>query len=195
MAQTESVSEEIMLPMISARNNLTVGILIAVALAVILHFFFRRTAKGFEMNIVGISPQAARFSGIHINKTIYHTMFLSAGIAGLCGAVYVFGYLGGAGYIDDFSPGFGFDGVAVSALAGGNPLACIASSLLFGGLKAGTIRLNIMTNAPKEFVDLIQAVAIILIAAPKITSAFEAWVRKRTDRAEGAKKRSAARRQ
>ncbi len=168
VAQTQSIRKEIMLPMLSERNNLSIGIILAVVLAVILHFYFRRTVKGFEMNIVGRSSVVARFSGIHINQTIYHTMFLSGGIAGLCGAVYVLGYLGR--YINDFSPGFGFDGVAVSALAGGNPLMCIASSLLFGGLKAGAIRLNIMTKAPKEFVDLIQAITIILIAAPRLTA-------------------------
>ena len=190
VAQTESVSEDIMLPMLSKRNNLSIGIIVAVILAVVLYLFFRYTAKGFEMNIVGRSPQAAKFSGIHINKTIYHTMFLSGGIAGLCGAVYVLGYLGR--YIDDFSPGFGFDGVAVSALAGGNPLACIASALLFGGLNAGTIRLNIITKAPIEFVDLIQAVAIILIAAPKITASVEAWVRRKAAGAKREKQQSAA---
>lgn len=190
VAQTQSVSKDIMLPMISERNSLSIGIIIAVLLAVILYFYFKRTAKGFEMNIVGNSSLVARFSGIHINKTIYHTMFLSGGIAGLCGAVHVLGYLGR--YINNFSPGFGFDGVAVSALAGGNPLACIASALLFGGLKAGSIRLNIMTKAPKEFVDLIQAVAIILIAAPKLTSSFEAWWRKKTNNAKQANQQSPA---
>lgn len=190
VAQTSSVSKDIMLPMLSGRNNLSIGIIIAVVLAVILYFYFKCTAKGFEMNIVGNSPTVARFSGIHINQTIYHTMFLSGGIAGLCGAVHVLGYLGR--YINDFSPGFGFDGVAVSALAGGSPLACIASSLLFGGLKAGSIRLNIMTKAPKEFVDLIQAVAIILIAAPKLTSSFDLRMRKKTNNAKGKKQQSPA---
>lgn len=190
VAQTSSVSQDIMLPMISARNNLSVGILMAVALAVILSFYFKRTATGFEMNIVGSSPLVARFSGIHINKTIYQTMFLSGGIAGLCGAVHVLGYLGR--YINNFSPGFGFDGVAVSALAGGNPLACIVTSLLFGGLKAGSIRLNIMTKAPKEFADLIQAVAIILIAAPKLTSSLESWMNEKSNNANRAKKEASA---
>lgn len=193
VAQTQSISKDIMLPMLSARNNLSIGIIIAVVLAVILHFYFKRTAKGFEMNIVGNSPMVARFSGIHINKTIYQTMFLSGGIAGLCGAIHVLGYLGR--YINDFSPGFGFDGVAVSALAGGSPLACIVSALLFGGLKAGTIRLNIMTKAPKEFVDLIQAVAIILIASPKLTSSFEAWMRKKSNNAKQAKQQPPAQQQ
>lgn len=190
VAQTQSVSEDIMLPMLSQRNNLSIGILIALALAVVLYFYFKRTARGFEMNIVGNSPAVARFSGIHINRTIYHTMFLSGGIAGLCGAIHVLGYLGR--YINDFSPGFGFDGVAVSTLAGGNPLACIASSLLFGGLKAGAIRLNIMTKAPMEFVDLIQAVAIILIAAPKLTSSLEAWGRKKSNRVKETEQQSPA---
>lgn len=190
VAQTGSVSKEIMLPMLSERNNLSIGIIIAVALAVILWFYFKRTAMGFEMNIVGSSPLVARFSGIHMNKIIYRTMFLSGGIAGLCGSIHVLGYLGR--YINDFSPGFGFDGVAVSALAGGSPLACIASSLLFGGLKAGSIRLNIMTKAPKEFVDLIQAVSIILIAAPKLTSSFESWKYKKSDNANRTIKPSSA---
>lgn len=188
VAQTKSVSENIMLPMLSERNNLSIGIIIAVVLAVILYFYFKRTAEGFEMNIVGNSPMVARFSGIHINKTMYHTMFLSGGIAGLCGAIHVLGYLGR--YVNDFSPGFGFDGVAVSALAGGNPLVCIISALLFGGLKAGAISLNIITKAPKEFVDLIQAVAIILIAAPKLTPSFETWRRKKCNNVKRAKQQS-----
>lgn len=43
-----------------------------------------------------------------------------------------------------------------------------------------------------EFVDLIQAVAIILIAAPKLTSSLEAWGRKKSNRVKEAEQQSPA---
>lgn len=170
MAQTKLVHDSARLTMLSERAQLSVGIIMAVILALLLYYLAEHTVYGYELKISGLSAQAAKFSGINVTGAVLKAMVLSGAVAGLGGAVYLLGSFGR--YVDGFSPGFGYDGIAVSALANGNPLGCILSALLFGGLKAGSVKLNIMTRIPVEFVDLIQAIIIILISAPLLTRSF-----------------------
>ena len=63
-------------------------------------------------------------------------MLPSGAIAGLAGAEQVLGVYGA--FYDNFSPGYGFDGIAVAMLANSNPLGVILSAFLFGALNSGS---------------------------------------------------------
>ena len=52
------------------------------------------------------------------------------------------------------------------ALAADSPLAVILSGIIFGALRAGSMVLNRTTGIPTEFIDVIQALIILLVAAP-----------------------------
>ena len=45
-----------------------------------------QSTLGFEIRTVGANPQAARYAGIAVGRTIVLTMALSGGLAGLAGA-------------------------------------------------------------------------------------------------------------
>lgn len=55
------------------------------------------------------------------------TMFISGGLAAMAGVSMALGVNGR--YIEGFSPGYGFNGIAVSSLASGNPLMVGVSAL------------------------------------------------------------------
>lgn len=177
LSQTRLVHDSSRLYMISERSQLSIGIFIVIAIAVLLYFLVEYTVFGYEMKISGLNAKTAHFSGINVKGTILKSMILSGAIAGLGGGIYLLGSFGR--YVDGFSPGFGYDGMAVCVLANGNPILCILSALLFGGLKAGSVKLNIMTRVPVEFVDLIQVMIIILISAPLLTKSFTKILRRR----------------
>ena len=65
-------------------------------------------------------------------------MMLSGAIAGLAGAEQVLGVYGA--FYDNFSPGYGFDGIAVAMLANFNPIGVILAAFLFGALNSGQRR-------------------------------------------------------
>ncbi len=45
-------------------------------------------------------------------------------------------------FIDGFSPGYGWDGLAVALIGGLNPFGVVLASILFGALRSGGMVMN-----------------------------------------------------
>jgi simple sugar transport system permease protein len=112
-----------------------IGILYALIAAVILYVIFKYSKWGYELKVIGDNPQAARYAGMNLTRTIILTMIISGGLAGLAGM----SELAGAVHRlqDGFSPGYGFTAIIVAWLGRLNPLAIIVVGYLFGGLLVG----------------------------------------------------------
>lgn len=164
MAQTARFSESVWIPKLVDKTQLTAAIIIAVVLCVLIKLLFERTVVGYEIKCVGLNLKASETAGIKIGKIMIIAMVLSGSIAGLLGGTHVLGV--DHRLIADFSSGYGFDGIAVAALAADSPLGVILSGIIFGALRAGCMVLNRTTGIPTEFIDVIQAFIILLVAAP-----------------------------
>lgn len=164
VAQTERVVEAAMLPRIIQKYQLTIAIFIAIGACILVKYFIDRTTMGYEIKSVGLNPIAAETAGINISKIMVISMLISGAIAGLAGAGQALGV--DRRFIEGFSPGYGFDGIAVAALAADSPIAVIFSGIIFGALRAGAMVLNRTTNIPTEFTSVIQALVVIFVAAP-----------------------------
>jgi simple sugar transport system permease protein len=108
------------------------GLVLGIVVAVILWWVLYRSRWGFEIDLTGDNPSAARYAGINIVRNTVLAMMLSGGIAGLAGMSEISGVvhrLQGA-----ISPGYGFTGIIVAWLAKLNPLVVIPVSILFGAL-------------------------------------------------------------
>jgi len=73
--------------------------------------------------------------------------------------------------------------IAVAALAADSPVGVIFAGIVFGALRAGTMELNRTTSIPVEFVNVIQAMVVILVAAPLLVKELKrlnpaGWSRK-----------------
>ena len=155
--QTPAIHPTAVLPQLT-QSGLHWGILIAVGCVVGFAFFMSRSVLGFELKAVGQGPDAARASGISVPGMIVLAMVLSGGLAGLAGSVEVLGVH--HKFYDQFSPGYGFDSIAVAILGGNTAIGTALSALLFGILRNGAIGMQLATNTPKEIVTLIQAIVI-----------------------------------
>ena len=82
-------------------------------------------------------------------------------IAGLGGLNYVLGYK--HYYEEGFAGGAGFLGIAVAIVGRNNPFGVVLAALLFATISQGGLAVNAIV--PKEFVDVLQAVVIIAVAA------------------------------
>jgi len=174
VAQTERVLETAQLPRIFQQYQLTIAILLAVAACILVKLFMDRTALGYEIRAVGLNPDAAETAGISKAK-------VSGCIAGLAGASHVLGV--DRRLINGFSNDYGFSGISVAALAADSPVGVIFAGIVFGALRAGTMELNRTTSIPVEFVNVIQAMVVILVAAPLLVKELKrlnpaGWSRK-----------------
>lgn len=108
------------------------GLLIGLIAAGILWWIMYRSKWGFEIELTGDNPKAARYAGVNIARNTILVMMLSGGLAGLAGMSEISGVvhrLQGA-----ISPGYGFTGIIVAWLSKLNPLVVVPVSILFGAL-------------------------------------------------------------
>ncbi|SDK23088.1 ABC transporter permease [Natronincola ferrireducens] len=164
VAQTERILPSATLVRLFSGSQITIAFIIAIVTAISIEYMLKKTLFGYEVRVVGLNPKAAETAGIKTKRILLYTMFLSGAIAGLAGATQILGVQ--RRFVDHFSAGFGFDGIAVAALAANNPLGVILSGILFGALRAGSMTLNRITNIPADIVGIIQSLVIIFVAAP-----------------------------
>ena len=102
-------------------------------------------------------------------------MSIAGGLAGLAGAIEVCGVH--HTFYAQFSPGYGFDGIAVALLARNHPLAVIPAAVLFGALRTADRWLQLGAGVPRDLVIIIQAAAILAVG---VQGAFARLASRRT---------------
>lgn len=142
-------------------TNFSAGFFLALITATLFAFLLRRTALGYEIRAVGLGADAARANGILVPRTLVTAMCLSGALAGLAGAVEVLAVH--HRFLDQFSPGYGFDSIAVALLGNLNASGVTFAALLFGGLKSGANEMSSLTQTPAQITGVIQAVVILAI--------------------------------
>lgn len=168
--QTKRILETAEIGRLFEGNSLSVAIIFALMLILLFHWIMKNTVIGFRIRACGKNQLAAETAGINSNRVAVMTMFCSGAVAGLGGALLVSGTY--YRFIMDFSAGYGFEGVAVATLAGLNPLGLIVSGILWGGIKSGAVSVNRIASIPMDVIAIIQALVVILVAAPKVTDAI-----------------------
>jgi len=133
--QTAQVVAAAQLPRILSGTRLHLGLLIAILALVFYYVYLWHTKRGFELRVIGQNDEAARYAGMNPRKAILTAMFLAGGMGGLAGAVEILGVQ--YRLIQSFSPGYGFDGIAVALRGRNTPLGIMLSSILFGLLRSG----------------------------------------------------------
>jgi simple sugar transport system permease protein len=142
------------------------GFFIALAVAAFIYWFLWKTTLGFEIRTVGANVRAARYAGINVGRNIVLAMALSGALAGMAGANEVLAVnhnVAGA-----FSPGYGFDSIALALLGGGHPAGVVMAALLFGTLRNGATRMQSLADIPIDIIVIVQAMVVMFIAAPAI---------------------------
>lgn len=173
VAQTELIPEGIWFSRLLTRSQLTYALFLLLAVAILLYIFLWKTSVGYQLRAVGANPSAAGTAGIPVNRYLIGAMTLSGGIAALAGVTEVFGKY--HRFIEGFSPSFGFTGIAVAILGRNHPAGVLLTSLLFGMMDMGSLRMSRETAVSTNMVTVIQSLVILLVAAPELIK----WSRKR----------------
>lgn len=157
------------LPALVPDTRLTIGFVLAVAVAFVLRFVLARTVFGFELRAAGEAPEAARRAGVDLARTALVAMALSGAIAGLGGATIVMGVL--HRFNGGLSPGYGFIGIAVALVGNLDPLFIIVAAFAFGILQSGAIAMQAEAQVPRDVVSLIEGLVIIALAGRRVIAA------------------------
>jgi ABC-type uncharacterized transport system permease subunit len=151
------------LPRIVDGTRIHIGLIIALALTVVVYLVIYRTKWGYALRMTGLNEKFAKYSGIKVVGIVILAQAIGTGLAGLGGAVEMLGLY--RSFIFLQSPRYGWDGLIVSVLSRGNPLAVPFAALFLAYIRVGADILNRASSIPPEIVAIVQAVIILLIAA------------------------------
>ncbi|MBE0699442.1 MAG: ABC transporter permease [Anaerolineaceae bacterium] len=142
------------------------GFFIALGVAWLVYWFLFKTTWGFELRTVGANTFGGRYAGMKVPKNIMLAMTLSGALCGMAGANEVLGV--NYNLAMAFSSGYGFDSIALALLGNNQPLGVVLAALLFGTLRNGATRMQVVSSIPNDIISILQAVILALIAAPAI---------------------------
>jgi len=150
--------------------RLHAALLIALAAAVGCWWLMSRSTLGFSLRAVGANQFAARTAGMKIERSYVTVMLISGGLAGLVGCSQILGT--NQALTGDVDAGFGFDAITVALLGRASPGATVLAGLLFGALRAGSVKMLAETGTPDDVVKVMQALIVLFIAAPALIRAI-----------------------
>ena len=151
--------------LLPAPFKLHVGFLVALLALVAFWWLIERSTLGFQIRAVGANAAAARTAGISVERITAITMVLSGAFLGLAGANEA---LGTIGYVSrDVAGSIGFDAITVALLGRNKAWGTFGAGLLFGAFKAGGYAMQ-AKDVPIDMILILQAVIVLLIAAPAL---------------------------
>jgi ABC-type uncharacterized transport system permease subunit len=166
IARTPMIADSARMPTIFEGFRIHWGFVLALLTAFVIWWILNKTTLGFEIRTVGANPDAAKYAGINVKRTIIITMALSGMLAGMAGALEVTGLnfrheLG-------FSIGYGFDAIAIALLGKSHPLGVVLAAILFAAMRNGATRMQFLTQLPVDLISVLQALILLFVAADAI---------------------------
>jgi ABC-type uncharacterized transport system permease subunit len=158
------------LPRIFGSHQLvTLALLLGLVAVVYYGWLMYRSKLGFELRAVGSNPDAARASGISVQRAQIYAMVLAGALMGLIGVSQILGTSFGTqpSLTPNVDNGFGVDAITVALLGRAKPVGILLASLLFGALRAASAQMQ-NVGIPDDIVTVIQALIVIFVAAPSL---------------------------
>jgi ABC-type uncharacterized transport system permease subunit len=144
-------------------SRIDLSFFFALVLLVIFWFLMRYTRWGLEMRAIGGNPQAAKRSGIPLNRYWVIIMCIGGAIAGLAGMAQVSGYYGVL--LVNFSRGLGFMGFLISWLSFGDPIGILVTSFVVSIIVTGGNLLQLTIGIPYAVINILLALTLFVVLA------------------------------
>jgi simple sugar transport system permease protein len=151
--------------------RVNIGFIVALLAVWFAWWLLYRSTLGFEFRAVGFNPDGGRYAGMSVAGIYVAVMAISGAFAGIAGSNQILGLEPYRG-ISNFAGAVGFDAIALALLGRSNPIGVLFAGLLFGALRAGGREMQGAAGIPIDLVLVLQALVIVLIAAPELVRAI-----------------------
>lgn len=164
--QTERLPGSAGLPVIWAGTILNLGFLIAIVVVALAWVLMRRTGTGLQIRSMGLNPFASRMNGMNVPRLTVTTFALAGIAAGLAGAILVMGE--NRALVTNFSPGYGYLGIAVALVARLSAAWIMPSAIGFAVLQVGSQSLPAQTGISTAFGQIIIAAFVLALLGARV---------------------------
>jgi len=138
-------------------------LLLAILAAVLVTWLLARTRFGFEVRMMGESPEAARYAGVDFFRTTLILVLVSAGAAGFAGVGEVAGIHRRLVDPGSLSIGYGYTAIIVALLARRNPLAALVTALFLGWVAASGDVMQVALRLPSQITGVTQGLVLLSV--------------------------------
>lgn len=176
--QTITFLEATRVPRLFEGLRANLGILLALLAVAACSVFLFRTLAGFQLQVGGLAPAAARYAGFSSRRALWVALLLSGGLAGLAGALDV---AGPQGQLTPYVPlGYGFAAIIVAFVGRLNPLGIVFSAVLMSMFYIGGEMAQSRLGLPKALTGVFQGLLLFaLLACDTFIHQRLRWVRSR----------------
>ena len=161
MPQSAMFHASLHLPPLLERTRLHLGFVLALLLAVAALLFLFRTFRGFQLQVGGLAPAAARYAGFSARVALWIALLVSGALAGLAGAMEV------AGPIRQVTPylstGLGFTAIIVCFVGRLNPLGIVAAGVLLSLMLIGGELAQSRLGLPNAMASVLQGLLLLIL--------------------------------
>ncbi|TDG04319.1 ABC transporter permease [Paraburkholderia guartelaensis] len=142
-------------------TRLNASIFLTLAAIPLVWLFMRRSFAGYRMSVGGLAPLAARYAGFSEKKTIWTSLLLSGGLAGLAGMGEIAGPIGQLQAT--WSPGYGFTAIIVVFVGRLHPVGIVLAGLLMALLYLGGEAVQTSLQLPQALSGVFQGLLLFCL--------------------------------
>ncbi len=161
--QTKTFDASTWMPILLERTRLHIGFLIALAAVGVTWVFMFRSFRGFQLQVGGLAPAAARYAGFSSRTALWTALLVSGGMAGLAGAMEAAGPL--RQLTPHISIGLGFTAIIVCFVGRLHPVGIVFAGILLSMMLIGGELGQSRLGLPNALTGVFQGLLLVLLLA------------------------------
>jgi simple sugar transport system permease protein len=183
--QTITFAAVTQVPRLMPGLRANIGLILALLSVGLFWVLLFRTYQGFQLQVGGLAPAAARYAGFSSRSALWTALLLSGGMAGLAGALEAAGPLG---QLTPYVPaGYGFAAIIVAFVGRLHPVGIVFSAILMSMFYIGGELAQSRMGLPKSLTGVFQGLLLFtLLAADTLIHYRIRWVAAKRAGAAGA---------
>ncbi len=142
-------------------TRINASVFLTVAAVPLAWLFMERSFLGFQLQVTGLAPGAARYAGFPEKRMVWMALLISGAAAGLAGVSEVAGPIGQLN--DRWAPLYGFTAIIVAALGRMHAFGIVLASLLMALLYLGGEAVQITLQLPKAISQVFQGLLLMFL--------------------------------
>ncbi len=161
--QTPTFDPSTWLPALVTGYRAHVGVVVALVLVLVFWVFMFRSWRGYQLQVGGLAPAAARYAGFSSRAALWTALLLSGAMAGLAGAMEVAGPL--RQLTPHVSTGYGFTAIIVAFVGRLHPVGIVFSGVLLSMMLIGGELGQSRLGLPNALSGVFQGLLLFLLLA------------------------------
>jgi len=161
--QTITFLKSTQVPKLFTGFRVNAGVLVALVAVLLFWVLLFRTYAGFQLQVGGLAPAAARYAGFSSRRALWTALLLSGAMAGLAGGLEIAGPLG---QLTPYVPaGYGFAAIIVAFVGRLHPVGIVFSAVLMSMFYIGGELAQSRLGLPKSLTGVFQGLLLFTLLA------------------------------